>query len=190
MLDVRISRLRGHDHDGMRGVFSVVGVKYTAVRQVAEKVIAPMFQMWGKSSPSARSGTTAVYGGGIERLRKLVEAEMTKHSHDLSAKAIQHLVQNYGSAYSEVTANFKNVHRTDREEPWVVLRAEILHGVRSEMAQKLTDSVCRRIEIGSAANPGDDMIVSCGNVMHDELDWTSGKTQQEIQEARAVYAWG
>ena len=179
-----------HDNHGMRGVLSVVGVKYTTARQVAEEVVNHVFQIWGKPSPPSRSGATPVYGGGIERFGKFLEAETTKHSHDLSAKSIQHLVRNYGAAYSDVTAYVEDVQRTDREEPWVVLRAEILHGVRSEMAKKLTDIVCRRTEIGSAANPGDEMIARCANVMRDELGWTESKTQQEIQEARAVYAWG
>ena len=179
-----------HDHQGMKGVLSVIGVKYTTARQVAQKVVDQVFEIWGKSPPPSRSSATPIHGGNIEQLEKFIEAETTRLPHNLSSKSIQRLVKNYGSAYSEVAAYVEDMKGTDIEESWLVQQAEILHGVRSEMAQKLTDIVCRRTELGSAANPGDDMIIRCANVMRAELGWTSSKMQKEIQEARAVYAWG
>ncbi len=191
--DVQLSKrhqIIRHDKHGMKGVLSVVGVKYTTARQVAEEVVNQVFQVWGKPSLPSRSSATPVYGGSIECFEKFLEAQIKKHSHDFSAKSIQRLVRNYGSAYSDVTAYVEVAKHPDCEESWGVLRAEILHGVRSEMAQKLTDIICRRTELGSAANPGDDMIARCAYVMRDELGWTERKTQQEINEAKAIYAWG
>ncbi|MGB0911014.1 MAG: glycerol-3-phosphate dehydrogenase/oxidase, partial [Nitrospirales bacterium] len=178
-----------HGQQGRRNILSVVGVKYTTARQVAEKVIDQVFEIQGQVSPPSRSSETPIHGGEIEHLEKFVQSETTNLSFNLSGKSIQNLIKNYGSAYSDVAKYIPDRQHTEVEEPWLVQWGEILHGVRSEMAQKLTDVICRRTEIGSAANPGHDMLLRCANIMRAELGWTSNKMQQEIQEVKDVYEW-
>ena len=178
-----------HGSQEMSNVLSVVGVKYTTARQVAQNVVDQVFEMQCKSSPPSRSSTMPIYGGDIDRFEKFVEVETTKHSSYLSAKCILRLIKNYGSAYSEITEYIQDIKHSGIEDPWLVQRAEVLHGVRREMAQTLPDIVCRRTELGSAENPGDEMITRCANVMSAELGWTSSKMQQEIQDVKDVYEW-
>ncbi|MGB3511732.1 MAG: FAD-dependent oxidoreductase [Microcoleaceae cyanobacterium] len=54
-----------HSQTGLLGLISVVGVKYTTARDVAEKVVNYLFKSLGKKSPKSVSSVTPIYGGEI-----------------------------------------------------------------------------------------------------------------------------
>jgi glycerol-3-phosphate dehydrogenase len=65
------------------------------------------------------------------------------------------------------------------------MRAEVLHGVREEMAQKLTDVVFRRTSSGIAGNQRDEALRSTAVIMSKELGWDDMRTQREISDSKA-----
>jgi len=183
-----------HDHrnEGVKGLLSVVGVKYTTARHVAERVIDLVFEMRGQKPPRSTSSITPLHGGQIERFETFLHTEIGKRPYGLDEEAIRRLIYNYGSAYPEVLRYLdRDVHggqkRTDR---LAVLEAEILHGVHEEMAQKLTDVVFCRTELGTAGHPGDDILRFCAEVMGTELGWSEARIRRELQEVNEVFALG
>ncbi len=176
-----------HDYreQGLQGLMSVVGVKYTTARHVAQQVVDRVFQSWGQKPPKSRSSVASLHGGQIPQFETFLQAEIAKRPHGLGGKAICHLVYNYGSAYEEV---LKYLDRQDN--PVAVLKAEVLHGVREEMAQKLSDVVFRRTELGSAGHPGNETLKICAEIMGTQLSWSPAKIQQELQEVERVFAFG
>ena len=176
-----------HDRHGLKGVLSVVGVKYTTARFVAQKVVDEIFEMFGKVPPPSRTETTPIYGGHIDRVEEFMELELRKHASDKNDKTIERLIKNYGTAYTDVMAYLNEVNLRGQSNPWSLCHAEVLHGIRAEMAQKLTDVICRRTELGSAAYPGDEVLTRCADIMRTELGWTEQHMQREIQETKDVY---
>jgi len=176
--------------DGIEGLVSVVGVKYTTARDVAEKTIDLVFKKLGKQSARCRTHETPVHGGEIHRFHEFVAQETNRHAHGLQPEIIKHLVYNYGSAYHEV------LKFTDTEagpvEPITpasdILKSEILYGIREEMAQKLADVIRRRTELGSAGYPDEAAVKSCAAIMAKECGWNTAKMQQEIREVKAIYS--
>ena len=178
-------QIEDHKETGLSGLISVAGVKYTTARDVAVKVLDQVFQSWAKKSPKSTSDKTTLYGGNIDRFDHFCHQALSKQPYNLSPEVIQRLVYCYGSAYPEVLSYLD-------KEPYLVnnldiVKAEVLHGIHSEMAQTLSDIILRRTELGSAGYPGDAMVQMCGEVMAGELGWSDSKIKQEISTVNHFY---
>ena len=177
-------QLHDHSQEGLLGLISVVGVKYTTARDVAQKVIDRVFKSWGKKPPKSLSATTPVYGGEIEKFETFLDEAIANAPYGLDEEIMRRLVYNYGSAYPEVLKYLES--NLDRDQKFLdnldVIKAEVIHGVREEMAQKLTDVVFRRTELGSAGYPGNKALNVCAQTMAAELGWSLSQIQQELQE--------
>ncbi|GFP33077.1 glycerol-3-phosphate dehydrogenase, partial [Candidatus Hakubella thermalkaliphila] len=64
---------------------------------------------------------------------------------------------------------------------------EIVHAIRDEMAQKLSDVILRRTELGEGGSPGDECLAACAQMMAKEKGWDRLKTEKEIDEVKAIY---
>ena len=182
---------------GVKGIVSVVGVKYTTARHVAEKVIDRVFEVWGRKPPKPSSAVMPLYGGHIEQFEPFLRAQINARPYGLDEGVIRRLVYNYGSSYPAVLRyldqhSASNDGHAERgwEDPPDILKAEILHGIREEMAQKLSDIVLRRTELGTAGHPGDEALRFCADVMGAELGWDPSRRQQELRDLASAFAVG
>lgn len=187
--DVRLSKhyeIRDHREQGVQGIASVVGVKYTTARDVSERVMDWLFaKVWGKSGPSSTSAITPLWGGNIPRFEVFLEQETRQKPCNLGPESVRNLVHNYGSAYTNVTNYLSGpVNGNEREQ---LATAETRHAVHEEMAQKLEDVILRRTELGSAGHPGAALVAVCADAMADELGWDEARKQREIEETNARF---
>ncbi len=180
------------DHEiesGIKGLLSVVSVKYTTARDVAQKTVDYIFNKLNIQSPACQTSSVPLFGGEIELFDDFLKKEKAKAMKGLSEDIIEHLIKNYGSEYKRI------LNYTDENSDWAetvndssnVLKAEIIHTVREEMALKLRDVVRIRTELGSAAYPGLETLETCAALMAHELGWDAKKIQSEIDEAKAIY---
>jgi len=185
----RCYQIHDHQREGLRGLISVVGVKYTTARDVAEKVVDQVFRMWRLKSPPSTSAFTRLHGGDIDQFDSFLQTEIRREPCGLDDKIIRHLIYNYGAVYPEILRSFERDFNREHKitDRLVVLRAEILHGVRHEMAQKLTDVVFRRTDLCTAGHCGDEILEFCSQVMGKELGWAQAKIQKELQEVQSVF---
>jgi len=186
------NRYQIHDHraDGVKGLISVVGVKYTTARHVAEKVVDRLFESRGQTPPRSVSSVTPLHGGHIEDFAAFLDVETRKQPCGLGEKEVRHLIHNYGSTYPEVLRHL-DLGRDGRRaltDHLAILEAEVLHGIRDEMAHKLTDVIFRRTELGTAGHPGREILNTCADIMSAELRWSPSRTQQELRETNEVFA--
>jgi glycerol-3-phosphate dehydrogenase len=81
--------VRDHTRDGAPGLISIVGVKYTTARAVAQTAVDLLFRRLERASPPCRTAETpliharALAGGVAERARHAVENEMALHLSDV-----------------------------------------------------------------------------------------------------------
>lgn len=188
--EVKLTRhCRIYDHqkeNGIEGLISVVGVKYTTARNVAEKTIDLVVEKLGRKPLRSATAVTPLHGGHIERFGDFLSQETNRRPKGLDKEIIRHLIYNYGSEYHQI------LKYIDEDPQWgqpiaegsQVIKAEVLHGIREEMAQKLGDVIFRRTELGSAGDPGEECIKTCAEVMAAELGWDEGRKQGEIEEVR------
>jgi glycerol-3-phosphate dehydrogenase len=186
--DIQLAKhhhIRDHRHDGWQGLLSVVGVKYTTARYVAEKVIDHVFAVWGQHPVRSLSAHTPLYGGQTEQFSNLVHTESRRRPYGLKEEVVRHLVSNYGTACTDVLSYLP---QQQSSEPWEAVRtAEVLYGVEHEMAQKLTDIVFRRTDLGTIGHPGRARLWHCATVMGARLGWGLAKIQQELNEVEAKF---
>lgn len=174
---------------GIDGLISVVGVKYTTARDVAQKTIDLVFKKMGRKAPKCQTEEIPLYGGNIERFKDFTDQAIQSQPYGLDEKVMKHLSYNYGTAYNEI------LNYGAQDKKWVellpdskeVLKAEVLHGVREEMAQKLADVVLRRTDLGTAMNPGEAALKEVAEIMAQEMGWNPFRTQQEINEVKQMY---
>lgn len=181
-------RILDHAKNGLDGLITVIGVKYTTARDVAQKTIDYVFKKWNKKSENSSSVIQPVWGGDIEKFREFLIKEKLKQPMKLKESVVENLILNYGTKY-------KNVLKYVEKNPVLgevlgdtdVLKAEIVHAVHEEMASKLTDVVRRRTELGSAGCPEEWVLKECANIMAAELNWDEAKIKSEIDETIRLY---
>jgi len=175
--------------DNVEGLLSVIGVKYTTARDVAKKTIDLVFNKLNRKSPPCQTEITPLYGGEIERFEDFVNYLIATKPDGLDEKIMRHLAYNYGSMYQDI------LKYVDEDVQWLqklpgtdeALRAEVLHAVREEMAQKLADVILRRTDIGSGELPADDCLTAVAQIMAQELNWDERRMKQEIEETKNIY---
>lgn len=175
---IRDPKLSGHytiidhaKHDKINGLLSVLGVKYTTARDVAERTINIAEKKLGISPHTSTSSARPLPGGDIKDFNGLLA-----HADLNSIK--QRLIFNYGSEYKDIVelAN-------DNED---TLKGEIMFAVRNEMAQTLADLVLRRTDLAIHGIPSDEILQTCAQLMAEELGWNTERITAEIEKVKSV----
>ncbi|MCB0209841.1 MAG: glycerol-3-phosphate dehydrogenase/oxidase [Anaerolineae bacterium] len=187
---IREGEVRDHrQFDDVEGLISVVGVKYTSARYVAKQAVDLAVEMLHKQVAPSNTHQTPIFGGQIAHFDAYVNQEIVQQSATLPKETIRRLILNYGTEYSTIMRYFDDLPHLQEPLPGSsgVLKAEVVYGVRMEMAQKLSDIIFRRTELGSARWPGEACLQSCAEIMALELGWDAAQIKQEIDEVRAIF---
>ena len=178
-----------HQQDGFKGLLSVVGVKYTTARGVAQRVVDQAFQLLDKPFVNSISSVRPLYGGQIDQFATLLETVLQTGHPQLPEESIRRLVYNYGSSYRKVLSYLDDDWRNSQApiEDSAVFKAEVKYGVHEEMVQKLSDVVLRRTELGTAGRPDDGQLSMCAETIGRELGWSLTKIQAERQEMETFF---
>jgi glycerol-3-phosphate dehydrogenase len=174
---------------GVDGLVSVLGVKYTTARDIASRAIDLVVRKLKRKNLQTQTDCKPIPGGDISKFDDYLEQEIAKRPWGLPEKSVHHLIFNYGTRYTDILRYFeeKEAWRQPVSANENVLAAEIVHGVRNEMARTLADCVKRRTELGSAACPDDASMQLCAEIMARELGWDAPQITEEIAQTKASY---
>jgi len=175
--------------DGISGLVSVLGVKYTTARAVAEQAIDMAVEKLSLKTAKCQTQTRPVHGGQIEDFKAYLKEATAKAPRHISEETIEHLVYTYGSDYIRFLKDMiEQPASLKRIDPHLtVTRAEVIHAVRHEMAITLLDVVQRRTELGSSGLPPAEVLQRCAELMACELGWDFERQQQEIASVVQAY---
>jgi glycerol-3-phosphate dehydrogenase len=161
---VKHSIVRDHQADGVTGLLSVLGVRYTTARATAVAAARAACTALGRrfiaAPPQPLAGSDFQ---GLQRYR-------AQHP------AAERLVSRYGTLHSELPED----GRTPVARGTDVSRAEILYAVRNEMAVTLADVALRRTDLATAGHPGADPLSAAAAVMAEACGWDAARTGREI----------
>lgn len=181
--------IHDHEHDGAGGAMTVVGVKYTTARAVAERAVNIAARKLGRSLPRSRTASTVLPGAGVADHEALA-IETARDAHiDLPAPVIERLSTLYAERSPDIIA-LMTAHphlRRPVADAHAATAAEIVHVIRTEMAIHLTDIVARRTTLGAAGHPGHDVLTGCARAAAAELGWTVERTAQEVRAVEDLY---
>jgi len=177
------------EEDAISGLLTVVGVKFTTSRDVAERVIkAVEKRISGKVTPS-KSSQVSLWGGDIKYLNEFRKDALKSHP-QYAPEVIERLVSNYGSRYQEILKIAEESKELQQLIPETnALKAEIVHACRNEQVYKLTDVLQRRTDIGSLMVPSDLTLQVCAEMMAENMGWDQERTAEEVEHAKQAYLW-
>jgi glycerol-3-phosphate dehydrogenase len=181
-----------HDHareNGVEGLVSVVGVKYTTARDVAQKTVNLLFRKLKKGYLKSVSRETPISGGDIQRFEKFQEKVAESAPFGLPKKITDRLTVHYGTNYPNVLKSIEKNPELSKTVPGSdrVIAAEIVHAVREEAAVKLADVILRRTDLGAGKHPGAACLTFCAGLMASELGWDQSRFEKEIRETESCY---
>jgi glycerol-3-phosphate dehydrogenase len=171
--------------DGVEGLLSVLGGKWTTSRHLAERVLDRAEGKLGTSLPPTKTDRTPLPGGTMERHAAFCERMRREHA-DLDPEVVDNLTQHYGAMIDRVLAHARSdpalLERLGPNVPDV--RAQVVHAVREEMACTVADVVFRRTGIGTLGDPGDVVLEAVATTMAAELGWDAGERARQLEQAR------
>ncbi len=181
-------RIIDHRKTHLKGLISVIGVKYTTARDVSKRAVDLAFRLLGQKPAKSISGQTPLFGGEIDDFGWFISENTNRLSSTFSPEVSKHLLYNYGSECQQL---LQMIQKEPKMKTLVsgsseVLTAEVVHGIREEMAVKLSDIIFRRTDLGSAGYPGDQTVQYCADVMAEELGWDPSRIKNEMDAVKAA----
>jgi glycerol-3-phosphate dehydrogenase len=181
-------RIIDHRNEGLKGVVSAVGVKYTTAADVAEKTLRYMYPSIKRAQISS---SHQLAGGEIENFL-FFKAEMkNKYKNQImDEKELSQVILNYGSETGKIIAlgSTDNSNHTKKERNTCdILKGQTLFAVREEMAHKLSDVVLRRTQLGTTGQPSESKLENVSILMAKELGWNETKRMTEINDVKSFY---
>lgn len=172
----------------VNGLVTLIGVRATTAREMAEKAVSLVFRKLGRRPPDSKTETAPIFGGRIENFDDFLGRVVEQRPHGLGRESLDALIRNYGSEYPGVLKYIdENPEFAQMLGNSTVLKAEVVHAVREEMAEKLADVVFRRTDLGTGGHPGEDALQECARLMASESRWDENRLREEINEARSEF---
>jgi glycerol-3-phosphate dehydrogenase len=183
------SRLIDHAKDhGLEGLITLIGVRYTTARRDAARAIDMVFGKLGKRPPQSPTSATPLYGGQIECFDEFLRRATEERPALLSSEVMRALLHSHGSQYREVLRYIdENPEWAETVGSSTVIKAQVVHAAREEMAQKLGDVVFRRTDLGTGEYPGAAALRACATLMGLELGWDENRIRRELNEVERVF---
>ena len=172
-----------HDPAGLRGLVSVVGVKWTIAPAVAAQAVRIACRQLGADDEANR------------RPRKLAPMTSTffagpRAIPPLDRPLLAHLEECYGAAHRHVLALMAAepalAARVVPDLP--VILAQVAYAARAEMAVRLTDVVMRRTQLYLSLALDRSALTACAATLARELRWSTKETGAHVDEAARLLA--
>jgi len=158
------------------GLYSIVGVKYTTARALAEQVVDLIGRRRGELSGSVSARTPLPGAAGLTSL-----AELQKEIRRVGVKEAEcalDLAIAYGTQYRAVLETSSGAE-LDRA---AVLDARVRYAARNEMARSLADVVFRRLDWMQRGRLDKERIDGICRTLGAELGWTGSQQAAELQQ--------
>lgn len=170
--------------EGVDGLITVEGGKYTTSRNLAEKVMDVVARKSGRRAGKCVTARQRLAGCDIPDLAAFTAS--LKDLKGLPDDSVSYLGTAYGSDYravADIAASDPSLARPLNGTGEIL--AEVAYAVRNEMARTLPDIMLRRTGFGTLGHPGDDVIGKVASVAAGELGWDGARTKKEIDAMSA-----
>lgn len=178
--------ITGEKKNGIAGLITVEGGKYTTSRMLAEKAINKAFKILKYPNKASISEKEYIYSSEIEDFAEFIATKQQQYSF-LKPEQVTFLAKSYGNEIDKVLSIF-----TENSELQQILNADgenlaqVIYAIRYEMAKTLPDILLRRTCLALLGNPGKEIIEKIANIAAKELSWKPEKVQEEIQKMETI----
>jgi glycerol-3-phosphate dehydrogenase len=183
-------QIRDQAADGIEGLVTVAGTKYTTASAVAERVTDLLLRKLQQPFVPCRTATTTLPGGGIRDASVAIGEARREHDAGLPPETIPHLIAAYGSRFRDVLelSDQGPELRTRLSRTMPVIGVQLVWAARHEMAVTLADAVMRRTPLGALEEPDPAALDRAAAIVGSELGWSENRRRSEIDAVRRIYA--
>jgi len=176
--------------DGIQGIVTVFGAKYTTARRVAEKAADRIGRKLGKPMLGRLARNRRLVGGEIRNLSVERQALCRLYEDRLPEDTLDHLFSMYGmEVHALMPSKQEEEHLLQRIAPdQPVIRAQVVHALQSEMALTLSDVLFRRTDLASTGYPGREAVLWAAETAGRHLGWDEARKRSEIEAFERSYA--
>ncbi len=173
--------------EGLDGMITVEGGKYTTSRQLAENVMELVLQKLNKELPESVSQAEFLVGSEIPDMDLFLEKLQNDYP-DFTPKTISFLGKNFGTeSYSlfQMAREHPELAEVLNEDGEIL--AEVAYAIERESALYLSDILFRRTGIGGLGHPGKEVLQKVAALAGKLLNWDKAMLDSEIQKAEARF---
>jgi glycerol-3-phosphate dehydrogenase len=172
-----------NEKDGLAGLISVEGGKYTTSRGLAENVLKTIMKKAGQPYSKSVTATKYLAGCEIKDINAFMASARSANS-GFSEPSVDYLARIYGTEFNDLmeiareNARYAAPLNTDGE-----MLAQVVYAARNEMARTLTDILLRRTGIGTLGHPGGKVLNDIAEIAAWELKWDNARIDRELEAA-------
>ena len=179
----RRAELVDHSGEGMPGLFSALGGKWTTSRGLAETVTDALVQRLGRKTRPCATAATPLPGGRFDTFETMV-AGFEKTWPGIGT--IRHLAHMFGARLSLLLKDTKAADLAPLGASGDTM-TQVGFAVREEMALTLEDVVMRRTSLGQFGRADAGVLDAIASIMAAALGWTQAQKQQQIANLDPLY---
>lgn len=177
---LRHYRLIDHGNaDGVERLLTVLGVKYTTARRVAQHVVSAAASRLNCPLVPSSTSVRPLPGGVIGNLAAYCEETMATYGSRTPPAVVERLLRYYGSEVDAILSDRESARLLEGSDR--VLDLEIRHVIANEMPQTLGDLIFRRTGLGTRTCPAAALVRACGRMMADTHGWSHDRLEREIE---------
>jgi len=179
-----------HDHtaDGLPGLITAEGGKYTTSRNLARNVLSAAERVLGRKTGKCVTDKRRLIGCDIDDMEGFI-GRIQKENSDFSPATVEYLGRHYGTDYTRVLERARRdakLAETVNDDGEILAQAAC--AIEDEIALTLKDILLRRTGMGTLGRPGDDVIDKVADIAEKALGWTDERRMAEIREAEKAFA--
>jgi glycerol-3-phosphate dehydrogenase len=173
--------------DGIEGMITVEGGKYTTSRGLAREVLKLISGKLARTLSDPVSDNLYLSGCEIRDMKQFMIRQHLNYK-DFSRNTVEYVSRNYGTESKVVF----QIARDDPRYAEVVshdgeILAEVVYAIKYESARTLRDIMLRRTGTGTLGNPGKDIIDKIAAIAAEMMNWDKKRTEEEIASLMRVY---
>lgn len=172
--------------EGLNGLITVEGGKYTTSRRLAENCLNTVAAKLRRPLGQSITDKHHLSGCAIPDLNTFLFS-IQRDNRDFAGHTLEYLSRNYGTEHDAIL----KLAREDTTLAETVnadgeILAQVTYAVRHEMARTLSDIVMRRTGIGTLGNPGKDVLEKVAVIAARELNWDGARISRELEEVERL----
>lgn len=173
--------------DGIDGLITVIGVKWTTARLVAEQAIRLVRRKLGAGERDGPADAP-VSGGDMSDFERFLEDGMRDRPSAVPPESMEHLLRAHGTGVRRVLERVSRDEALGRpvHDGSPTIGAEVVHAAAEEMGERLDDVILRRTEAWLGAPSPHVVAHRCATLVAGPLGWDPARVRAETERAVAA----
>jgi glycerol-3-phosphate dehydrogenase len=176
------SRYVDHRAQGISGLVTLIGIRYTTARGDSAKALDLLLQQSPRPPLRAPTERTPLAGGDFEDFAALRETARREVASGVAPRTLDGWLRNHGTDYRVLSHLARTPGQAQTLGGTDAVMAELTHAVEREMAVHLQDVILRRTDMGSGAHPGRTAVEQAGAAMQSLMGWSDERRNSEMAD--------